>query len=250
MVQRYASDLAVHMGGVTMRRRTQVIGSLVLAILFCVAIPGCLSTTVVHNMTQAPAFVGLSIRDAEKKAGDAGIQVQVTSSESSDTMPVDFVLRQDPEPQTMVKKGSIVTVVTSSGQVSLVLQNFVGGTFEAAQTFITKNQLVLGDLIEKTDPSTVGTVLAQNPPANSDITRGATVTLTISKGTMAAMPDLIGASLADARKQLSVLGLTVSRVIVAAHTTQPAQLVLKQEPAAGDSIATGGWIELTVSKTP
>jgi len=76
------------------------------------------------------------------------------------------------------------------------------------------------------------------------------VTLTISKGTLAIMPDLVGLSLTEAKKQVAALGLSVSKVIVSAQVTQPAQLVLVQEPAAGDAIEKGGWIELTVSKVP
>ena len=213
------------------------------------AVAGCASTAV-KDMVQAPAFVGLSLRDAEAKAADLGLQIEVQSSENSDTMPVDFILKQDPEPQTMVRKGRVIGVVTSSGPVSLTLPDFVGGTFETAQAFISKNQLVLGDIIEKVDASAVGTVLAQDPPVGSDVIRNAVVTLTISKGTMATMPDLVGLSLTAARKNLAALGLTVSKVVVLPQTTQPAQLVLKQEPAAGDAIEKGGWIELSVSKVP
>jgi eukaryotic-like serine/threonine-protein kinase len=210
---------------------------------------GCASTAV-KDMVQAPAFVGLSLRDAEAKATDMGLQIEVQSSENSDTMPIDFILRQDPDPQTMVHKGRVVGVVTSSGPVSLTLPDFVGGKFETAQTFITKNQLVLGDLIEKIDASAVGTVLAQDPSGGSDVIRNAVVTLTISMGTMGTMPDLVGMSLTAARNSLRSLGLTVSKVIVLPQTTQPAQLVLKQEPAAGDAIEKGGWIQLSVSKVP
>ncbi|MFZ2413274.1 MAG: PASTA domain-containing protein, partial [Candidatus Cryosericum sp.] len=75
--------------------------------LFCVitVIAGCSSSTVGQGMIEAPVFVGVSLREAEAKAAKAGVQVEVQSSESSSTMPVDFVLRQDPEPQTMVRKG-------------------------------------------------------------------------------------------------------------------------------------------------
>jgi serine/threonine-protein kinase len=218
-------------------------------VMFVAAVAGCASTAV-KDMVQAPAFVGLSLRDAEAKAADLGLQIEVQSSENSDTMPVDFILKQDPEPQTMVRKGRVIGVVTSSGPVSLTLPDFVGGTFETAQAFISKNQLVLGDIIEKVDASAVGTVLAQDPPVGSDVNRNAVVTLTISKGTMATMPDLVGLSLTAARKNLAALGLTVSKVVVLPQTTQPAQLVLKQEPAAGDAIEKGGWIELSVSKVP
>ena len=201
-------------------------------------------------MIQAPVFVGVSLREAEAKAAAAGVQVEVKSSENSDTMPVDFVLRQDPEPQTMVRKGRVITVVTSSGPVSLTLPDFVGGRFEVAQAFIVANRLVLGDLVEQVDASPVGTVLSQVPAANADVNRGSVVTLTISRGTMATMLDLVGLSLTESRKRLSALGFSVSKVIVSPQTTQPAQLVLMQEPAAGDAIEKGGWIELTVSKVP
>ncbi|MFZ2414095.1 MAG: PASTA domain-containing protein, partial [Candidatus Cryosericum sp.] len=220
--------------------------------LFCVivVIAGCSSSTVGQGMIEAPVFVGVSLREAEAKAAKAGVQVEVQSSESSSTMPVDFVLRQDPEPQTMVRKGRVITVVTSSGPVSLTLLDFVGGKFEAAQAFIVANQLVLGDLVEKVDVSPVGTVLAQEPAAGADVSRGSVVTLTISRGTMTIMPDLVGLSLTESRKRLSALGLSVSKVIVSPQITQPAQLVLMQEPAVGDAIEKGGWIELTVSKVP
>jgi beta-lactam-binding protein with PASTA domain len=213
------------------------------------AAAGCTSTAG-KDMAQAPAFVGLSLRDAEAKAADVGLQIEVQSSETSETMPVDYVLRQDAEPETMVHKGRVIQVVTSSGPVSLALPDFVGGKFEDAQASITKNRLILGDLIEKEDAGAVGTVLAQDPPAGSNVNQNSVVTLTISKGTMATMPDLVGLSLTEAKKDLSSAGLAVSKVIVLPQTTQPAQLVLKQEPAVGDAIEKGGWIELSVSRVP
>ena len=67
---------------------------------------------------------------------------------------------------------------------------------------------------------------------------------------MATVPDLVWLSLTESKKRLSALGLSVSKVIVSPQMTQPAQLVLRQEPASGDAIEKGGWIELMVSKVP
>jgi len=214
------------------------------------AVAGCSSSTAVQGMIETPVLVGVNLREAEAKAAKVGVQVKVQSSETSDTMPVDFVLRQDPEPQTVVQKGRVITVVTSSGPVSLTLPDFVGGKFEVAQAFIVANQLVLGDLVERVDASPVGTVLAQEPAGNADVDRGSVVTLTVSRGTMATMPDLVGLPLTEAKKSLAALGLSVSKVIVSPELTQHAQLVLRQEPAVGDAIEKGGWIELMVSKVP
>ena len=211
---------------------------------------GCSSNTAARGLIPAPALVGASLIAAEAEAAEVGVQVEVASSETSDTLPVDFVLRQNPEPQTMVQKGRVITVVTSSGLVVLTLPDFVGGKFEVAQAFIVANQLVLGDLIERVDASPVGTVLAQEPASNVDVDKGSVVTLTVSRGTMSIMPDLVGLSLTESKKSLSALGLSVSKVIVSPELTQPAQLVLRQEPAVGDAIEKGGWIELTVSKVP
>src|SRR5450830_1366185 len=149
------------------------------------AVAGCSSSTAVQGMIETPVFVGVSLHEAEAKAAEAGVQVEVQSSESSDTIPVNFILRQNPEPQTIVRKGRVITVVTSSGPVSLTLPDFVGGKFEVAQAFIVANQLVLGDLVERVDASPVGTVLAQKPAGNADVDRGSVVTLTVSRGTMA-----------------------------------------------------------------
>ena len=211
---------------------------------------GCSSSTAARGLIQAPVLVGASLIAAEAKAAEVGVQVEVASSEASDTLPVDFVLRQNPEPQTMVQKGRVITVVTSSGPVVLTLPDFVGGKFEVAQAFIVANQLVLGDLIEQVDASPVGTVLAQDPVSNVDVNKGSVVTLTVSRGTMSTMPDLVGLSLTESKKRLGALGLSVSKVIVSPELTQPAQLVLRQEPAVGDAIEKGGWIELMVSKVP
>jgi beta-lactam-binding protein with PASTA domain len=57
-------------------------------------------------------------------------------------------------------------------------------------------------------------------------------------------------SLTESKKRLKTLGFSVSKVIVSPELTQPAQLVLMQEPAVGDAIEKGAWIELTVSKVP
>jgi beta-lactam-binding protein with PASTA domain len=231
--------------------RNRYLAAFVVVAVLIVLATGCASTGGASDtMIQTPALVGMSIREAEAEGAKLGIQIAVVSSEESATLPIDFILRQDPDPQTMIRKGRIVEVVTSSGPVSVVLRDLVGGTFEDAQTFITRNGLVLGDIIEKVDAAAVGTVLAQDPPPGNDLNEGAKVTLTISLGTMTAMPDLVGGSLTEARRQLAALGLEVSKVIVSPQLTQPAQLVLTQEPAAGDMIEKGGWIELTVSKVP
>ena len=223
-----------------------------IVVLMCAlaGVAGCSSSTAGQALVQAPVLVGVSLREAEARAAKAGVIVEVQSSEDSSTMPVDFVLRQDPDPQTMVQKGRVIDVVTSSGPVTLTLPDFVGGKFEVAQAFIVANRLVLGDLVEKVDASPVGTVLAQDPGGGSDVDQGSVVTLTTSKGTMATMPDLVGLSLTEARQRLSPLGFSVSKVIVSSQITQPPQLVLMQEPAAGDAIEKGAWIELTVAKVP
>ena len=72
----------------SVRRWTVV--ALMIAVSACSA--GCAgSASSADSMVQAPVLVGISLREAEQKAAAAGVAAQVTSSEPSDTLPVDFV---------------------------------------------------------------------------------------------------------------------------------------------------------------
>lgn len=95
-----------------------------------------------------------------------------------------------------------------------------------------------------------GTVLTQRPTAGSDVIKGATITLVVSKGPApVTVPNLSGIKQQDAIGALQRMDLRI-----AVHTqdtiSRPAGLVLTQSPAPSARILPGSTVTITVSTKP
>jgi beta-lactam-binding protein with PASTA domain len=95
----------------------------------------------------------------------------------------------------------------------------------------------------------VGSVVWQDPPPGVAVTRGATVSLTLSEGRpRAAVPDVHGLDADLARRLLWGAGLRVEQADTVPGSQQPAGIALGTTPGAGDSVTTGGTVVLHISK--
>jgi len=97
------------------------------------------------------------------------------------------------------------------------------------------------DVVEK------GQVISQSPAPGTELTKGRTITLTVSKGREGiAVPKLTGLSRADAESQLKDLGL-VPKTTEQESSNDPGT-VLAQDPPAGTTVDKGATVSLTVAK--
>ena len=95
-----------------------------------------------------------------------------------------------------------------------------------------------------------GTILSQNPPANTMVERGAVIEVVISAGTKEkVMPDMAGWTEEHARLYLEALGFDVSEetMLLLGGTTYEKGFVEKTTPAAGEPIQVGDTVSLWVS---
>jgi serine/threonine-protein kinase len=92
-----------------------------------------------------------------------------------------------------------------------------------------------------------GVVVSQRPLEATKLARCGQVTLVVSSGApQAAVPDLRGSSLADARTKLSTLGLRpIAKQVV---STESPGTVVGQSPAAGAKLRRGAAVTLSVAK--
>jgi beta-lactam-binding protein with PASTA domain len=89
-------------------------------------------------------------------------------------------------------------------------------------------------------------VVAQAPVATTKLAKGASVTLTVSKGPKSVpVPNLIGQPLADALSRLRARGLNTR--VVRVPNPAPAGQVVAQEPKAGDRAQASGVVRLNVA---
>ena len=92
-----------------------------------------------------------------------------------------------------------------------------------------------------------GIVVSQKPDAGAKLDEGGTVTLVVSKGGKPVIvPDVVGATSADATSKLEAVGLKAN--VVAVPSSKPAGTVVAQSPAPGKDATTGDTVRLNVAK--
>jgi beta-lactam-binding protein with PASTA domain/tRNA A-37 threonylcarbamoyl transferase component Bud32 len=91
------------------------------------------------------------------------------------------------------------------------------------------------------------TVFAQEPPPDTRLEEGATVTIRISQGPRPIdVPDVVGVDVDDARATLERAGFLV-QTVSQPDDSRPAGRVVRQDPRAGTQAPRGSTVRLTVS---
>ena len=128
-----------------------------------------------------PDVVGMDQEAARKLIEAMGLQFIVIGEQHDETIPALAVISQVPTGGQPAKRGAVVEVVISQGEDLLVVPALVGQAIE-----VVEPQLVdMGFAVEKWEEWSlmpVGTILTQDPPANSVVSRGTIVVLTLSSG--------------------------------------------------------------------
>jgi beta-lactam-binding protein with PASTA domain/predicted Ser/Thr protein kinase len=184
---------------------------------------------------------------ARQKIKDDGFSAIVNHHASRQTQP-GLVFKQLPTAGHRQPKGSTVTIWVSTGLPHVVIPSEIDKSSTDAVADLTKAGLKV-KLREVPSSKPAGTVLAQDPPAETKVTSGTLVHLNVSKGPLpVAVPDVRGQPIDQASSQLQALGFKVALTTV--DSDQPANTVIDQAPPPGQSSGKGSVISLTVSKGP
>jgi serine/threonine-protein kinase len=198
------------------------------------------------NRVDVPNVVGKTSREAADTLHGRGLEVAFVN-EVSEKVPRGEVISQDPKSGARAKEGSTVTARVSAGLGSATVPPVEGLTQSEAEQAISKAGFNPKVTKEFSDTVGKGQVISQSPAPGQEITKGRTVTLTVSKGREGvAVPKLTGLSQADAESQLEDLGLT-SKVTENESAEDPGT-VLAQDPASGATVDKGATVSLTVAK--
>jgi serine/threonine-protein kinase len=159
-----------------------------------------------------------------------------------------YVYEQEPEPGTRLPKGSIVTILVSSGKPKVTVPSVVGERRDAAVAELTTRGLE-ADVVEVNSERPSGIVTAQNPRAGTVLVEGSSVRINVSKGPRpVAVPSVVGLTYDVAAAQLQSAGFTVGRVTV--ESSRPAGEVVSQDPPGNSTASKGSSVTLSVSEGP
>jgi len=124
-----------------------------------------------------------------------------------------------------------------------------GLTRVVAQRALTTAHLSAKVVTSFDETAKTGVVLAADPPAGREVSRGSTVTLTVSQGQERyGVPPLVGFSQAEATQRLKEAKLTLGKVSGAFSETVPQGQVISTSPAADTSVKRATPVALVTSK--
>jgi len=198
-----------------------------------------------------PVAVNIYTGILEKKAvalidGD-GFEHNVRRLPNADVQP-GYVYQQDPEPGTKQPRGSIVTILVSSGKPKVTVPSLVGKSRDVAVAELTRLQLE-PNVVQVSSSQQANQVTAQAPKAGVVVVAGSSVRINVSSGPKpVAVPSVIGQSYDSGAAQLQSAGFTVGRVDV--DSNQPAGQVVDQSPPGNSTASKGSSVTLSVSKGP
>jgi len=213
----------------------------------------------------APNLKGLPLQAAEQSARRSGLVVDVEDKFYSREIPVGYVLSQQPQAGTTVRKGLRIRVAQSLGPRRVPVPDLSGETERAAQINIQRRGLELKSVarvpMEGVEP---GTVVAQSPPPNSTEASAPKVSLLVAAPPPDGgfvMPSFVGRKLGEAQAEIEAAGFVLGTVVdqskavasaspaAAVHSSDPlpaSAAIVKQYPAAGQRIMKGDRISFEV----
>jgi len=136
-----------------------------------------------------PDLVGMTQADAVAALTEAGLEIGGVTTQSSSAIDAGRVMAQDPAPETKVDRGSRVDIVLSSGPeatptptptATVVRVPSVYGMDETMATDTLETAGFVVDVRDQASAQPPGTVIKQDPEADTYAALGSTVTITIA----------------------------------------------------------------------
>jgi beta-lactam-binding protein with PASTA domain len=198
-----------------------------------------------------PNVVGKTFEDASVLLQKAGFPAQQGESRFTKNLPANVVLQEDPPAGSRQKRGTNVVLALSAGQKTAEVPVTTNMSQQQARIAIENTGLTLGNVSEQLADQPRGLVISSSPIAGTKMDLPGSVDIVLSKGPATVqMPDLYGRTVGEARSMVEQIGLRIAGMSRDTSSLQPENTVIRQLPAAGQSIAAGGPVSLTVSHFP
>lgn len=233
---------------------------LFIVILFGLAAYTSFSLFVRSGVTTVPKVVGLSRAEAANALADQGLVLREEPEVGKDTggrydekIPAGKVARQNPDPQTFVKRGRPVSVVFSLGPRRVEVPDLKGKNLPAAQAAVSGHGLGIGQILGAFAPTRgtpPGTVLVQDPDPRASVAPATTVDVLLAMavpGERYIMPDLVYRDYEAVRPYFEQIGFKLGNVKFERYEGVAAGTVLRQFPLPGHPVTREDAISLVVA---
>lgn len=214
--------------------------------------PGTPVTIIVSSGVEqvvVPNVAGSTLADAQSALSGCGLFASV-SEQYSDNVAAGVVISQSVAAGSSVNKGSSVGIVVSRGPENAGVPNVIGSDRSAAISALQAAGFNVSEgEAQYSDSVPAGCVISQDVAGGSQVKKGTTVTIVVSKGQeMVTVPNVTGMDAAGAESKLDQSGLNVARGTAEYSDTVPEGNVISQSASFGSSVAKGSTVTIIVSK--
>lgn len=194
---------------------------------------------------------GMTTEEAKTALSQKGLSNVKVSEQQSDTISAGKVISTDPEAGTEVEKDAEITLIVSSGTSTVQVPSVASMTVSKAKSTLAAEgfNAVEGSKVYS-DTVKAGLVAYSNPKGGAQASKGATITLYISKGpkqTTTTVPDLMGMTKAQAKEALTAKKLVLGSVSTAYSDNVSKNRVCVQSKAEGTEVKSGSTVDITLS---
>ena len=191
-------------------------------------------------------YTNMTDAQAEAAVVNAGLVARFIKS-ASDTVPVNHVIRQNPEAGTKVDRNSLVELVISNGLPLVGLPDVRGYNVNDAQRTLQDDGFKV-KTSQRFDNAASDSVIDQTPKARSQVRKGAVISLIVSKGPQSVpAPNFVNMSVTDAQTLAKKIGVTLDTSQQVADPNVGSGVIDAQDINPGTAVTRGQTIHATVS---
>ena len=223
--------------------------------LLCISIDWVLGALVhTRKEVQVPDITHKPVTTALNALAGVNLALKQAGVEFAEGVAPGSVLRQIPSAGSTVREGRVIRVWISQGDEIVFVPTVTGLDLRAAQLAIRQAGLQV-ERVEHAYSLTVekGQIISQKPAADSMLTRGDKVVLTLSNGeppsSVILVPDFRNKKLAEATLWASKQNINLI-VKEDEKSPFPYGMIASQQPLADSEVAPNSNLEVTVSRRP
>ena len=198
---------------------------------------------------KVPNLKSYTVKEVTEALKNSELSIKEAGEEFSD-LPIGEIFLQEPEANSVVKKGRTIKVWVSKGKALVQVPNLVGMNYLDAKVIAEQKGLIIDKVITVKAQGEYNEVLATDPNTNTLMTRGEKISFLVNGAEQVVevkMPDIIGISFDSALEILTKNSLIVGNVEFTSIPEVQKNVIIKSSIKAGTKIPAGSAVDLTIN---